>query len=155
MTIEQAYRSTERAGTRFTPRRALASLRRKRDGGAALLAEGLGWFSIGLGLAELAAPRAVARLIGVRDDDDHRALLRTAGLRELASGVGILSEAHPTALLWGRVSGDVMDLFLLAGAARSADADRERLTLATAAVLGVTALDVVAAVQHQDRAARS
>ena len=36
------------------------------------VARGLGWFSIGLGLAECAAPRSVARLIGVDDDDTNR-----------------------------------------------------------------------------------
>ena len=32
------------------------------------LANGLGWFSIGLGLAEIATPNLVANLIGVTDD---------------------------------------------------------------------------------------
>ena len=31
------------------------------------LALGLGWFSIGLGLASFLAPRAVGKLIGVKD----------------------------------------------------------------------------------------
>ena len=31
-------------------------------------ARGLGWFSIGLGLAQIGAPRALARLIGISDD---------------------------------------------------------------------------------------
>ena len=32
------------------------------------LATGLGWFSLALGTAELAAPRTLARLIGIPDD---------------------------------------------------------------------------------------
>src|SRR5690242_4397057 len=37
------------------------------------LARGLGWFSIGLGLAEILAPRAVARTVGTRN---HTGLMR-------------------------------------------------------------------------------
>ena len=37
---------------------------RLKDIGAERVARGLGWFSIGLGLAELLAPRVVARLCG-------------------------------------------------------------------------------------------
>lgn len=36
------------------------------------LARGLGWFSIGLGAAELFAPRTVARIAGVDPDDNRR-----------------------------------------------------------------------------------
>ena len=36
------------------------------------LARRLGWFSIGLGLAQITAPRSVARMIGVDDDDTSR-----------------------------------------------------------------------------------
>ncbi|HEY6876749.1 MAG TPA: SRPBCC family protein, partial [Polyangiales bacterium] len=118
-----------------------------------LLADGLALFSVGLGLAELVAPAAVARLVGVRDDADNRAVLKAAGLRELASGVGILGAANPAALLWGRVAGDVMDLLLLAGAASAEDSDRRRLSGATIAVLGVTALDVLGAARHSNGAA--
>src|SRR5215207_7383689 len=48
----------------------------------------LGWFSIGLGLAEVFAPQADARLIGLKEDE-HKTLLRAYGVRELAAGVGI------------------------------------------------------------------
>ena len=36
-------------------------------GNGQMLAKGLGVFSLGLGLAEVTAPRAIARLIGVDD----------------------------------------------------------------------------------------
>src|SRR4051794_18366711 len=42
------------------------------------LARGLGWFSIGLGLAELVAPRQLARFIGVTD---NTTLIQAMGVR--------------------------------------------------------------------------
>ena len=101
----------------------------------------LGWFSIGLGLAGMLAPRAVGRTIGV---GDHPGLLRALGAREIASGLGLLSERMPGAWAWSRVAGDAMDLALLGAAARLPDADPRRLAVTTAGVLAVTALDVYA-----------
>jgi uncharacterized membrane protein len=111
------------------------------------LANGLGWFSIGLGMAEVLAPRAVASLIGVRDDDRTRNVLRGYGLREIATGVGILTQPNAAAWLWGRVGGDFLDLASLGSAYTSDDSDNARLTFATAAVAGVTALDIYTAQQ--------
>jgi uncharacterized membrane protein len=105
------------------------------------LATGLGWFSIGLGLMQLAAPRTVSRLIGTRGK--YSGLLRLLGAREVASGIGILSLRRPTGAAWSRVGGDAMDLALLSAAFASPRAKRGRLTAATAAVAGVTALDVI------------
>jgi uncharacterized membrane protein len=108
------------------------------------LATGLGWFSIGLGLAELAAPRAVARFIGVRTDDDTVAVLQAFGTRELANGVAILAQPDRAAWMWSRVGGDAVDLMSLMQAHRT---DPDRTIAATAAVLGVTALDIYCAQQ--------
>jgi len=104
------------------------------------LAEGLGWFSIGLGLAEVVAPRQVGRLIGVRRK--HTFLLRLLGMREIASGVGILTRSRPSGWLWSRVGGDAIDLALLGASMSTRNPRRGRLTAATAAVAGVTALDL-------------
>jgi uncharacterized membrane protein len=104
-------------------------------------AKGLGWFSIGLGLAEIAAPRSVARMIGVNDDEETRNTLFAVGLREITSGVGILTKPRPAGWVWSRVGGDLMDLALLGKAMSSEEADRGRVAAATAAVLGVTVLD--------------
>lgn len=122
--------------TRYEQR---AGTRREGDG----LASALGWFSIGLGLAQIAAPRGVARLIGVKDDGRNTALMRTLGMRELASGIGILSQPRPAGWMWSRVAGDVMDLALLGSALNASGTQRNRTVAATAAVLGVAALDVV------------
>ncbi|WP_447598163.1 SRPBCC family protein [Nitrospira sp. Nam80] len=103
--------------------------------------EALGWFSIGLGVAELAAPRFLAKTIGV--PGHHPLLFRLLGLREISSGLGILARRQPAVWMRSRVWGDMMDLALL-GAWLAAPRGRpERLLAATAAVAGVTWLDKV------------
>jgi uncharacterized membrane protein len=108
------------------------------------LADGLGWFSVALGLMEVAAPRQVARMIGVPEDEDSQSALRACGIRELVNGVAILANDKPTSFMWARVGGDIVDLALLSRAARSPGANRERVTAAAVAVAGVTVLDVMA-----------
>ena len=120
---------------------------RSKDASEERLAHALGWFSIGLGLAEVAAPRGVAQLIGVSDDSDNRALLRLLGLREIASGLGILTQRRPAGWLWARVGGDVMDLALLGAALKSNNARQGRVAAATVAVAGVTVLDLLCSEQ--------
>jgi uncharacterized membrane protein len=123
----------------------------------ARLAQALGLFSIGLGLAELTAPRAVAKLVGIRSNN---ALLRIMGVREIASGIGILMQDRPAAWMRSRVGGDMIDLALLGGALTSRETRRGRAAVATAAVAGVTFLDVLSSQQlaqqaaPQDRAVR-
>jgi len=104
-------------------------------------ARGLGWFSIGLGLAQIGAPRAVARLIGISDDDETRNTMFAVGLREITSGIGILSSPRASGWLWSRVGGDLMDLALLGKAMSDDENDRNRVAAATAAVAGVTVVD--------------
>lgn len=120
---------------------------RRRDPAAERLARVLGWFSIGLGLTEFAAPRTVARLIGLDErrngGGDVARTLRMFGMREIAAGLGIFSKRQPVGWLWARVAGDVMDLSFLGGALRRASAEPARLAAAAVTVAGVTALDVV------------
>jgi uncharacterized membrane protein len=110
------------------------------------LATFLGWFSVGLGLAEALAPRSVARLIGVHEEDNET-LLRALGARELASGIAILTMERPTTAVMSRVAGDMMDLALLGTAMTASGTDKGRLCGAMAAVAGVAALDVMCSQQ--------
>jgi uncharacterized membrane protein len=110
---------------------------------AAALAQGLGWFSIALGAAAVLAPRTVGSLAGV--DRGTRALMRSTGIRELANGVGILSQRNPAPWLWSRVVGDVLDLAVLATGLRPGNPGRRRAAFSFAAVAGVLALDALAA----------
>lgn len=112
------------------------------------LAQSLGWLSIGLGAAEVAAPQTIARLVGIHENNG---LLPLFGLREIASGVGILTGRRPAAALCSRVLGDLMDLAYLASAMSSPRNNPARLVAAITAVLGVTAADVLAAELHSRR----
>jgi len=110
------------------------------------LARGLGWFSIGLGLAELLAPTGVAKISGV--STKNKGLIRLFGLREIASGIAIFSQGRrPTEAVWSRVVGDALDLACLGAAFASPKTKKGRLAFATANVLAVTALDVLCAQQ--------
>ena len=111
------------------------------------LAVGLGWFSLALGIAELAAPHGVARFIGVAPTERTIATLRSYGTREIGAGMAILAQPGRAAWLWSRVAGDALDLATLAGAMTAPTTHRGRATFAAAAVLGVAALDLVCARQ--------
>jgi uncharacterized membrane protein len=72
-------------------------------------------------------------------------LLPLYGVREIATGIGILSSSRPTGGLWARVAGDAMHLSMLAAVLNNRKNDRRRLAAATASVVGVTVLDVIGA----------
>ncbi len=109
------------------------------------LAQALGWFSIALGAAELAAPSRLARLIGASDTESTRSTLRVFGAREVVAGLAILAQPDDTRWMWSRVAGDALDLGWL-GRSMSRDAShQQRLGVAAAAVAGITALDVITA----------
>jgi uncharacterized membrane protein len=143
--IEQDYRTVRHTEDRYSPPPS------PRPGGNGTSqngrARGLGWFSIGLGLAEVAMPRRVARLIGVQDDDTHRNILFAYGLREIATGLAILTRERTPGPVWARVGGDVLDLAFLGRAMTDDESNRGRVAAAAAAVLGVTALDLLTSQQ--------
>ena len=107
------------------------------------LARALGWFSLGLGFAQIAAPSRIARLVGVDDDDETIAIMRVVGVREIACGLGILTQPNLTPWMWSRVGGDAMDLALLRRALASPRADQNRVSAATVAVAGIAAVDAL------------
>ncbi|MDX2151124.1 MAG: SRPBCC family protein [Bryobacteraceae bacterium] len=111
------------------------------------IATGLGWFSIGLGAAEVIAPGSVARMAGIRTGPGSQKIIRSRlyGMREIAAGAGILSQNQRAPWLWSRVAGDLIDIATLAGALASGRNDRKRVAYSLAAVAGITALDVVTA----------
>ncbi len=104
------------------------------------IAKGLGWFSIGLGLAEVFATKPLGRMLGM---EEHPKLIRAYGLREIGAGVGLLMQSRMAPWLWARVAGDALDLATL-GSALSGGRKRRNAAIATGAVAGVTALDILA-----------
>lgn len=105
----------------------------------------LGWFSVGLGAAEMLAAPRLTQWLGV--DRRYATLVRLYGLREVASGIGILSERTPVAGVMSRLAGDALDLATLASAVGARSSRRHRVLAAMAFVAGAAALDVVAARQ--------
>ncbi|MBB4615981.1 hypothetical protein [Sphingomonas abaci] len=108
--------------------------------GADQLARALGWFSVGLGLAELIAPGRLARTLGL---DGKEGLIRAYGARELASAVPTLSIDKSVGLA-ARIGGDALDLATLAGALHRDNPKWRNAAVATALVAGITLLDVAA-----------
>ncbi len=102
----------------------------------------LGWFSLGLGTAQVLAPRRMCRLIGARGERVGATVMRLMGMRELAQGVGILTQPRPTGWLWSRVAGDGVDLSLLGLTAARENGRRGRTLFAMANVAAVTVPDV-------------
>src|SRR5205085_10555251 len=96
------------------------------------VANGLGWFSIGLGLAELLAPGIMCRIVGAKER--HGGLMRFLGLREIGAGIMILSGAR-AAGCWSRVAGDLMDLSLLGADIATPGTDKGKATGPTAAAV--------------------
>ena len=104
-------------------------------------ATGMGWFSIGLGLAELLFARPMSRWMGMGDKAD---VVRFYGVRELTTGIGLLAAKDPTPWMWGRVAGDALDIATL-GAQFDGNPRKGALMTALMAVAGATAADVLTA----------
>jgi hypothetical protein len=105
----------------------------------------LGWASIGIGLTELAAPRQLEHLMGI-GNGENTGILRVCGVREVLSGIDILSHDDPAPGLWGRVAGDALDLALLGVAAKKSRRPGG-LATACAMVVGIAALDMLVAMR--------
>ena len=101
------------------------------------VAQGLGWFSIGLGLTELVAARSLGRWLGMEDRAD---LIRLFG-----------AQRRPAGWMWARVAGDMMDLAALGTAVSRDNPKLRNVEIAMAAVAGITVLDMICAEQLSER----
>jgi hypothetical protein len=72
-------------------------------------ANGLGWFSIALGLTEIIAAKPLARALGL----ESTKLLRAFGVREIASGIGLLMQERKGPWVWIRGGGDALELAVI------------------------------------------
>ena len=115
------------------------------------LAKALGWFSIGLGVAEVIAPRSFTRALGM---EGKEGLIRAYGVREIAAGVLTLSPEKSLGL-WSRLAGDGLDVATLIPGLSEANPKRDNVAFALSMVLGVTLLDLVGAQATTVRHSRS
>lgn len=115
-----------------------ATERRIDDGQT--LARAMGWFSIGLGVMELAAAKRLSHYLGMEEKTN---LVRLYGVREIAQGVGVLSQRRPRGWIQVRIAGDFLDLATLATGLTPDNRHRGRVVGAMAAVAGATVLDVI------------
>src|SRR5690242_6919061 len=104
---------------------------------------GLGVFSIGLGLLEVAAPGRIARWLGV-DEGSSRKIVGLFGARELLAGAMLLRGPAVSTNTWNRVVGDAMDLGAL-GLAFSRSNRRGAVAGALGFVSAAMAIDAIAA----------
>jgi hypothetical protein len=112
-------------------------------------ATGLGWLSIGLGLAELLAPHAMARATGLKG---RETLVRAYGLREVVNGIGLLAADDPRPWLWARVAGDALDMSTLAAHATGDGPLARNARLAMLAASPIAAIDLAAARAADEKA---
>ncbi|MDB4887039.1 MAG: cyclase/dehydrase [Gemmatimonadetes bacterium] len=131
--------------SRTTARRYQKLADADRGTGGESLADFLGYFSIGLGLAQVLAPTGMSKVCGIADAEGNAPLMRLMGMREISHGVAILSKQQPEKAVWSRVAGDARDRALRGQALANRDNHRGRTLFATANVLAVTALDVMCA----------
>jgi uncharacterized protein YjeT (DUF2065 family) len=112
----------------------------------------LGWFSIGLGLVELVAPKSITRTLGT-ESDAMDTTLRVFGAREIGAGILTLSTEKKFGL-WARVLGDALDVAVLSKGLKRTNPMRGNVKIALATVLGITALDIATAWAITARSAR-
>jgi len=109
------------------------------------LSRAIGWSSVGVGAAQIAAPAAIARAIGL--DPDGRASLaaRVMGVANLAIGAGLIVRPRRGSRMWARIAGDALGVGLLALTASGQRTRDRRVVTALAASGTILALDALAA----------
>lgn len=105
------------------------------------LSQGLGWFSLALGAAELLGSRRIVKTLGA---DGGETVVKAFGAREMAAGAGLLQAPAHATRMWGRVIGDALDLGALTLVARKSE-KRGALAGAIAFVAGAALLDTIVA----------
>jgi len=72
-------------------------------------------------------------------------LVQLYGLREIATGIGILLSKDPTPWVWGRVLGDALDMGTLAVHLNDENSEEANFAMALGNVAVVTAADIYCA----------
>jgi hypothetical protein len=94
------------------------------------------------------APDTVRRISGLDGSPTSGTVVRSSGAREPVHAAGILTSRRKSAWTWTRGAGDAMDLTSPATAiTHRGGRRRRRLVGVTGAVVGITVLDLLTAVQ--------
>ncbi|HEU4621098.1 MAG TPA: hypothetical protein VFS42_02650 [Burkholderiaceae bacterium] len=128
------------------------SKRERSRGTAYVWARSLGWFSIGVGVAQILMPHAMARLAGM---PGRAGIMRLYGVREIATGIGLLRARNPAPWAWGRVAGDALDVATLATQHGHRPDAARRAGVAVGVVAGLAAFDVACARKLNENQRRS
>lgn len=115
------------------------------------IAERLGLLSLGLGAAGTLTPAAFASVMGM---PQHAGLFFVVGLREMATGIGLLAAENRAPWAWARVAGDAMDLVLLRSGLHSTRSHRGRVTTAMLVIGAITVADLASAGKLQRKEGR-
>lgn len=105
------------------------------------LSRGLGWWSVGLGLTELAFAERFCQRLGFRG---RMELVRAHGVREILKGVGLLTRSNPRPWLWARLAGDAVDLCVLGVTLRRTEVPWAWRLAGTLTAVGLTLVDALA-----------
>lgn len=114
---------------------------------------GLGFFSIGLGLLEVAAPGRLARWLGV-NSKTAKTVIAVFGARELVAGGMLLRAPAVSTNAWNRVIGDSVDLAALGIAFVRSDR-KAAVAGALGFVAGATLVDALVARGLDEETART
>lgn len=106
-----------------------------------VLARGLGWLSIGLGLIDTFGRKGVARKTGLPNEP----LIALYGAREIVTGIGLVVADDPMPWLWARVGGDALDLGTLATGVSARNPEKSGAVAGLLMVLAIAAVDVALA----------
>ena len=101
------------------------------------LARTLGWVSIGVGLAAVAAPGPLMNALGL---GDCPTLGRFLGARDLVLGTGLLRGQNTAAWCRARGIADALDVALIIGGAATGAFRRDRAPIGVASGAGFSAL---------------
>ena len=114
---------------------------------------GLGFFRIGLGLLEVAAPGRLAKWLGA-EGNPVKTIIALFGVRELLAGGMLLRGPAVSTNVWNRVVGDAMDLTAL-GLTFGQSNRKGAVAGALAFVGGATVLDALTARGLDQQTART
>ena len=110
-------------------------------------AKALGWFSIGLGISQLIGAGRLLGMIGAK----RTGIARFYGIREIGTGIALLTASDPAPWAWARVGGDALDLGSLAGGFKTGAPRKGNRLLALLFVAATSVVDLACARRIQPR----